>query len=188
MIAIESFKMFKLKDIITIALLAGIWFLINSLINKFLGTQTAFIVSMITATTLMSFTVHLVRKAGTATLFYLVGGIFNWKTYCLGIAGFNQLIALSIAGIIFELIFLILKLEIKNIQIDIVLGTAFSAATIPITSTLLTSLIIAKNVLNALINLSLIAFFAGLIGAVLSFIIWYSIRDTEFILKFEYKH
>ncbi|OYT32872.1 hypothetical protein DRJ22_02650 [Candidatus Woesearchaeota archaeon] len=188
MIAIESFKKFRTKDIITILTLSGIWFLINTIINKFLGMQTGFAVTIITATTLMSFTVLLVRKAGTSSLFYLIGGILNWKIDTLGATGLNQLISLAVAGIIFELVFLILKLEIKSVQIDILTGTAISAATIPITNALLLSPIIAKNMMIALINITLIGFFSGLIGGVISFLIWHSIRNTKFILNFEYKY
>jgi ABC-type thiamin/hydroxymethylpyrimidine transport system permease subunit len=89
--------------------------------NLFLEPQSSYILSLLVATILMSFTVHLVRKAGSATLFYCIGALLAFSINDLGATGINKLIVLVIAGIIFELIFLIFKLEIKNIPTDIIM-------------------------------------------------------------------
>lgn len=186
MIAIESFKRFKIMDIIAILALAGLWFLLSFLLNKFLGPQFSYIWSLLIATILMSFTVHLVRKAGSATLFYGIGALFTYSINDLGATGLNKLIVLVIAGIIFELIFLIFKIEVKNIQVDIIAGTAISAATIPVTTGLLLSSNVALSMITLLINLILLSFLVGLAGSVISFLIWYKLKTTKMVLRFEY--
>lgn len=186
MIAIESFKRFKIIDIIAIIILAGLWLLLSFLLDRFLDPQASYILSLLIAVTLMSFTVHLVRKAGSATLFYALGALFTYSINDLGTIGSDKLIVLIIAGIIFELIFLIFKLEVKNIQLDIMAGTAISAASIPITTGLLLSFNVSLSMISSIINLILLSFFVGLIGAVFSFLIWYNLRATKIVLKYEY--
>ncbi len=45
---------------------------------------------------------------------------------------------------------------------------------------------IALQMITQVINLVLLSFFIGIIGSVISFLIWYHLRTTEFVLKFEY--
>lgn len=83
MIAIESFKRFRIIDILAIVVLASLWFLLSFLLNKFLGPQFSYILSLLMATTLMSFTVYLIRKAGSATLFYGIGALLTYNILVL---------------------------------------------------------------------------------------------------------
>lgn len=185
MIAIESFKRFRMIDIIAIIVLDIVWLLINLIMNKLLGPQSSYILSLFIATILMSFTVHLVRKAGSATLFYFIGALLTYNINDLGITGLNKIIALLITGIVFELIYIIFKLEIKNVQVDIVAATAFSSMIIPIFTAFL-SISIALSMISTLINWALLSFFIGLSGAIISFIIWHNLRTTKLILRYEY--
>ncbi|MEK6903447.1 MAG: hypothetical protein AABW64_02260 [Nanoarchaeota archaeon] len=134
----------------------------------------------------MSFTVHLVRKAGSATLFYVIGAIFTYSINDIGHTGISKVITFLIAGILFELIFLIFKLEMKRIQLDIVAATAISAATIPLTTGFLLSFNVTLHMISSIINLMLVSFFVGLAGAVISFLAWHHVRTTKMILKYEY--
>lgn len=186
MITIESFKRFNLIDLLLIILTAGLWFCLTSFITHVASPNMSYIFSLFIAAFLMSFTVNLVRKAGSATLFYLIGGIFTYLINDLGALRSTKLIALLFAGIVFETIFLILKLELKNIPLDIILGSALSAATIPITTGLLLSSTVSYSWLFELLNLSLLSFFIGVIGSVASFILWYNLRTTKIIMKYEY--
>tara|TARA_Y100000034_G_scaffold115205_1_gene152143 strand:+ start:11098 stop:11448 length:351 start_codon:yes stop_codon:yes gene_type:complete len=103
-----------------------------------------------------------------------------------GITGFNKIAVLVIAGVIFELVFLIFKLEIKNVQIDVVLGGGVSAASIPLLMGIVLSSGVVFNMILAMINLILLSFFVGIIGSVLSFLLWYKLKTSKMVLKFEY--
>ena len=91
-----------------------------------------------------------------------------------------------IAGLVFELVFVIFKLELKNIQLDIVLGTGFSAASIPITTAFLLSTNLARSMIVPIFNLSLLSFIVGIVGAIASFFLWYRLRTNRAVLRYEY--
>ncbi|MFH1377015.1 MAG: hypothetical protein ABIH25_05255 [Candidatus Woesearchaeota archaeon] len=188
MIAIESFRRFRFKDILAIMILVALWWLLSQITINILAfdPQITYIISLIIITLLMSFAVHLVRKAGSATLFYLIGSIITLNVNDIGITGLDKVIVFLFAGIIFELIFLIFKIEIKNIQIDIIAGTAISTAFIPILMVIILSITTALNMSTSAINLILLSFFIGIIGSIISFIIWYNLKTTKLVLKFEY--
>jgi hypothetical protein len=185
MIAVESFKKFKRKDIIAILSLAIVYLAIDSLIKNF-TPQTAYILSLLTLTVLMSSIIHLVRKAGSATLFYLISSILTYQSINLGINGINKIIILTFIGILFELIYLILKLEFKNLQLDIILGTAISTMLLPLIISLSFSVYSTFSLFSQLLNLMLLSFFIGALASVISFLLWYELRTKKFIIKFEY--
>lgn len=187
MIAVENFKMFRLADIIAILFFAALWLIISLIISRFAGPQMSYILSLLAAAFLMSFAVHLTRKAGTATLFYIAGGMLTYSIDSIGAAGINKVIALAFAGLIFELVFLILKIEVKNVQLDIIAGTALSSACLPAAISLAISIDSALSMAVPVLNMMLLSFFVGIIGAVLSFLAWHSIRTTKTALRFEYR-
>jgi len=186
MIAIESFKKFRAEDVIAILIFACIWWVLSFIFNKFLGSQFSYIFSLLLATTLMSFVVHLVRKAGSATLFYLISGFLTYNINNFGAIGLDKIIIFLIAGLIFELFFIIFKLEFKNVQFDIVIATSFSSMSIPVSIGFLISFGTAVHLLGATINLMILSFLIGLIGSIISFLIWSYLRRTKLILMYEY--
>lgn len=186
MIARESFRKFRFIDLLAVLCIAVLWMVLSTALNRFLGPQWSYGFSLLLATLLMSFTVHLVRKAGAATLFYLIGAALTLGVDDIGILGMDKMIVLGIAGIIFEVVYIIFKLEFKSVKLDTILATAISSASIPISMSLLLSLTIALDMLKPAVNLILYSFFIGIIGAVLSFVLWYLLRTTHFVLRFEY--
>ena len=186
MIAIESFRKYKIKDLIAIFILVGIWALFSSIGEKYFGGEYAYYFSLLLASIMVSLGILLMRKFGAAVLIYLMGGIFGYAIPELGVVGLEKIYVLLIAGIIFELAFLILRIELKDIQIDIALGSALSAASIPLSTSILLSWKIALSMLTSMINLVLASFFIGLMGAVISFMLWSKLRNKKFILRFEY--
>ena len=186
MIAIERFKKFKVIDLAIILFIALIWSGIGYFVNIFLTPQSSYVISLLIATFLMSLTVHLVRKAGSAILFYVMGGFLMFGLNDLGITHMNKIWILLIAGLVFELVFVIFKLELKNIQLDIVLGTGFSAASIPITTAFLLSTNLARSMIVPIFNLSLLSFIVGIVGAIASFFLWYRLRTNRAVLRYEY--
>jgi ABC-type thiamin/hydroxymethylpyrimidine transport system permease subunit len=185
MIAVESFQRFKIHDGAAILLLAGAWYGVSKLASL-LSPQSSYLLSLLMVMFLLSFTVHLIRKAGAATLFCLTGALLTFSFNDLGATGIPKLLVFLMAGIVFELGFLLFKLEFKNVQVDILLGTAFAAASIPFTTGMLLSSGVTLTMLTAMLNLILTSFFVGVIGAILSFLLWYHLRTTKWVLKFEY--
>ncbi len=187
MIAIESFRRFRIIDVIIIIVLSSIWTLSNILISQRLNPQASFIFSLLVLVLLMSFTIHLIRKAGSATFFYAVAGLMTYSTNDFGVIGLEKVIAFIIAGLIFELVFLLLRLELKSIQIDIIFGSGLSAASIPFFTAFFVSLNSLLTLFNQVLNLMLLAFFVGIAGSVISFLIWYNLRTTKLVLEYEYR-
>ena len=77
MIAVESFKKFRIVDLGIIIVLSGIWFLLSLVVNL-LDPQISYILNLLVLIFLMSFIVYLVRKAGSATLFFLISGLISY--------------------------------------------------------------------------------------------------------------
>lgn len=183
MIAIESFKRFRKIDLLAIGALVFTWFVITYFISL-PNTQLTFMLSLFVTTMFVVFTALFIRKIGAVTLFYLLGALITVPINNLGGLGWNKVIILVIAGIIFELFFLLLKIEIKNISLDVVLGAGFSNASIPFTMLLL---IKTKTALMPyVLNFALMAFIVGVMAAIITFLIWYHIKGLKPIIKFEY--
>jgi len=185
MIAVESFKKFRIVDLGIIIVLSGIWFLLSLVVNL-LDPQISYILNLLVLIFLMSFIVYLVRKAGSATLFFLISGLISYGVNDFGVTGFSKVLLFVLAGIIFELVFLIFKLEIKNVQVDVVLGSGISSASIPFLMGIMLSSGVVVNMGVAMLNLILLSFFVGVIGSVLSFLLWYKLKTSKMVLKFEY--
>jgi len=132
----------------------------------------------------MAFTAFFIRKIGAVTLFYLLGALITVRINNLGDLGWNKVIILVVAGIVFELFFLWLKIKIKNIPLDVVLGAAFSNASIPFTMLLLIPS--KKELMPYVINFALMAFIIGIMGAITAFLIWYNIKGLKPIIRLEY--
>ncbi len=183
MIAIESFKRFNLADIATIIVLAVFAWAFSFAANIFLGMQVSYIASLLITTAMMALSVHVVRKAGSVTIFYLFNALLTYNLNDFGVMWQQKIISFLIAGILFEATFLVLKLELKEIQLDIIIGTALSAASIPLTIALQLSLIVTGAMIKDIINLMLLSFFVGIIGSIIAFFIWYKLRATKFMLR-----
>ena len=184
MIAIECFKKFRLIDIAAIFILSVVWYLISLAVN--LIPDPSQVLPPLAMVIFMTFVVFLIGKAGSAVLFYFFIALISFHVPLLGIMGVNKLITLVVAGIVFELVFLILKIELKNIPLDVVIGAAFSNAVIPIVASLLVSFVVVRQLLFDFLNLVLLYFIIGIAGSVISFLIWYRLKTTKMMIRFEY--
>jgi len=183
MIDIGAFRKFRLVDFIVIITLAIVCALITWLIN-IPDTQFTFYLALFVTTMFMTFVAFLVRRLFAVTFFYLIGAVITIPINNLGGFGFYKIPILVIAGIIFELFFLLLKLKIKNIPFNVVLGAGFSNFSIPLTMLLFVGA--TRELLPYIFNFGLMAFIVGIIGSVVTFLIWYNIKGLKPIIKFEY--
>ena len=188
MIAIESIKRYHLIDVIIILVFAGIFTALDYLYQHSLNSQLNYILTILTAIFLLGLVVHLIRKAGSATLFFILIGLFSWSSTTLGISGTKRLLALLIAGVIFEVGFLIFKLEAVNMQLDVIISSSIATASIPLSITLLFSPIIATKNLPGLLLFSITGLFLGLIATVVSFLAWRYLRKLQLIQRYEQHH
>ena len=108
------------------------------------------------------------------------------RLHDFGVLGGERIISFIIVGLLFELVFLVLKLEVKHIQLDIVLGTAVAAASLPLSAGMLLSSALAIEMISRIINMMIFSFFVGMAGALLSFLLWYYLRTAKLVLRFEY--
>jgi len=183
MIELESFRRFRKIDLIVIVILAFIWALVTWLIN-IPNNQFTFFLSLFVTTMFMTFIALLIRKLGAVTLFYLFGALITIPINNLSGLGFYKVPILLIAGIIFELFYLLLKIKIKNIPLDVVLGAAFSNFSIPFT--MLIFVTATKELMPFVLNFALMAFIIGIMASIITFLIWYNIKNLKPIIRFEY--
>lgn len=184
MIELESLRKFRKIDLLAIITLVFLWSVITYAVNL-PNTQLSFMLSLFITTIFMAFTALFIRKTGAVTLFYLLCALVTVRLNNLGGLGWNKLIVLVTAGIIFELFFLLLKIEIKNIPLDVILGAGFSMASMPFTILLLIPA--TKEIMPYVWNFAIMAFIAGVAGAITAFLLWYNIKGSKPIIKFEYK-
>lgn len=182
-LAMESIKRFRLRDVLLFVVLALFWLGVAVLLKTY---ALRYSLTLLTISTFMAASVFVVRKTGTATSFMVLSGLLTLPFDDIGISGVKRLMVLVLAGLVFEFIFLFLKIEFKNLPLDITLGTTFSAASIPLTTALILSPLTFLDRFIPVLNLSILAGFLGLFGAVLAFIWWYQIKTTKWFLRFEY--
>jgi len=151
MIQLESFRSLRKNDILAILLLAVVWAFVTTMVNL-PDTSGTFMLSLFITTMFMTFTALLIRRFFAVTLFYLIGAIITIPLNNLGGLGIYKVPILVVAGLIFEIFFLLLKIEIKNIPLDVIFGAAVSNASIPWTMLLLSQT--SKELLPSVLNFS----------------------------------
>ena len=183
MIQIEGLRRFRKVDLLTIIILALLCSAITSFIN-ISNNQLTFILSLLITTIFMTFTALLINRVGAVTLFYLLCALITFRVNNLIILGWDKVIILGTAGIIFELFFILIELQIKNIPLGVIMGAAFSNISIPFTMVLLTKP--TEEMVPHFKNFALMTFVIGLIGSIAMFLIWYNIKGKKFIIKYQY--
>ena len=133
----------------------------------------------------MCLSVNLVRKVGASILYNLVVSLISFPVQGIGETVLVKASVLIIAGLVFEVMFGLLRYLLDS-DVNIIVSATVSAATIPLTTISLASYIIKINVLNTLFNLTLLSALVGFAGAIIAFLFWYNIKITKPIMKFEY--
>jgi hypothetical protein len=183
MVAYEHFKKFTYKEIVLGVIFALFSSLILFLSVSFSNPYVAIIISLASGVIFMNLFVYLTQKSGSALLFYFLLGLFTINIDDLGISGWEKVGAYVFAGLIFEIIFLVLKFTIYNLPVDMILGTSFSTASIVLFSSILIVFGFPSLSLK-LTNLIIIAFFTGLFFSTFTFLIWYFISGQKWMIKF----
>lgn len=185
MIALESVQKFKLRDLAIIGLSATLFALLQFAF-QFLDARWGYYALLLCFALLISFATLFIRKAGTATMVAGLSALLSFGNGILIATGWNKVITFTLAGLLFEFLFLMLKLEIHFLPLDIIVGTALAAASVPLSTLFLLSTELAAQNGRAVLNILLLSFSIGLIGAVLAFLIWFQIKHTKLVLQYEY--
>ena len=183
MIKTGHFRKFRKIDFIAILILAVFWAFVTFLVNM-PDNQLSFMLSLFVTTSFVAVTALLVRKIGAVTLFYLFGAIISLPINNLGGLSGYKVPILLIAGLIFEVFFLLFKIRFKNIPLNMVLGTAFSNFSIPFAMLLFVGA--TKELMPYVWNLALMAFILGVMASVVIFLAWYNIKGLKPIIRFQY--
>jgi hypothetical protein len=170
-------------DFAAIAVLVITWLLSVALINRI--SFEPFLLTIFITAAFMSFAALLIRRIASVVLFALAASSTAALAGTFGTLGSNAIPVLAVAGLAFEAVLMAVRAEIKNVPLNLVLGAGLAAASMPWTMLLLANQT-AKSLLPLVWNLSITAFFIGVAGAVVSFLIWYYIKNTKPIIKFEY--
>jgi len=170
-------------DFAAIAILVVIWLLLVALINRI--NFEAFFLTIFAITVFISFTALLIRRIGAVVLFTLTGSLAAALTGEFATLGVNTIPVLLVVGVTFELVLIIIRTEVKNVPLNLIFGTGIAAASMPWTMLLLANQTV-KGLMPFVWNFSLTAFFIGVAGAVISFLVWYNVKNAKAVIKFEY--
>lgn len=185
MIAHEHIQLLRLKDIFFVVVVATMVSLLLVAGNIFLSPTLSFIVSLLFLTLGMNCCVYLLKKTSIATLFYVLVAALTFWLNDIGVVGGNKILTFLLAGLLFEILFLFLKVKVHNIPIDMIIGTSISTAGIVIITAFILSPDLAWSFPLELLNLVLLAFAIGIIASMSAFLLWHQVEHTKFIIRLE---
>ena len=177
------FRRLRKIDFIAVLMLAGILAILTSYIERS-DSRIAFMASFFFTSAFAAFTSLLIRRAGAALLFYLAWGIMTINSGNLGSSGLYRMVILIVSGIVFELTFAILEMEIRNIPLGIIIGAALSNFSMPFSMLLLIKS--TNGLMPFVLNFAVTSLIIGVMGSVSSFLVWYNLKGLKPIIKFEY--
>jgi len=183
----NKFFNFRSKD--AVAILGGSLLLSIIAVTFYdqLSQQNAFIISILLTSIFLAFVVNLVNKNGTGLSFLVLTGLLTNQVYDIGLMGGDKVLVFLLAGIVFEIINALFYLEFKRIQVDLILSTSITMAVLPFLGAYLLSPELTKEMFTAVLNLTILGFIVGVIGATLSFVLWHELRTSKIIIKFKYR-
>ncbi|MEK6857113.1 MAG: hypothetical protein AABX39_00835 [Nanoarchaeota archaeon] len=181
---LETIKPFRLKDIILLALLSLIFNILSLTINYF-NLSVEFYLLLAIFYFLITLSLLLINKTGTVLIFCLMNILISNLFPTNNI--YQTLAVFLILSLIFEIIFTLFKLEFKSIQLDLIFGASFSSAAIPWIILYFSNAELTTALITNTLNLSIINFLIGVIGASIASLLWHELRKSKLIIRFEYE-
>gem|GEM_PF-5349365 len=176
----------RIKDMVALLIMLVIWTTVHLLLRP-LGVLPQFIISFAVMAFFVTFTALLIRKCGVVLFMYLLAVAAIPALPDLSGLNMKAYVVMLIAGIIFEVLYLLLYSGVRTIPFDTILAVAVSLATIPLWTGLSLSLYIVKQRTLDLVNLMVLDFFIAGIGALCAFLLWFWMRTQPFVMRFEYE-
>ena len=184
-IAEEHIRMIRLKDFAFIAVTAFITAALIYVAQALVSPSVMYYLFLALFVIALNGTVYVLKKSGVAALFSFLLGLFTLNVDDVGIFGWKKIAVFFVAALVFEAVFLILKLRLKSVPIDMVLGSSFFMAALPLVTAFFLSPSIVFSFPVALLNLVLLSFVVGLIASFVAFVLWHFISGTKFIIRLE---
>lgn len=177
MIIAEHFRKIELVAILILALLwAGLTYIVTFYFPY------VFELILLATALFATFTALLIRKVGSVTLFFSLAGTMTSVVPILGFLGFGKILAFALMGIIFELAVYIFK----NYPNLVIAGTV-SNASMPWLMFWLGKAQLSTNLSYAMWNFTIVSSLLGLLGALTGLLIWYKVKNSKIVLRFEYE-
>jgi hypothetical protein len=185
MLAFENIEKIGKGEVVITVLLALLLGLVSVVAARFTNPLPLFILSMSMLALGVNLIVYLTKKFGLALIFLASIATVTWNVLDTGALGMDKVLVYLFAGIVFELIHLIVKFEVDLLPLDVLVATSVSCATLPLITAFILSVPIASKFPLALINLVLLSFAVGLGVSILFFFVW-SRLDKKKMLKFRF--
>ncbi len=183
MIAHEHIQKFTIKELALILLLSVFSFLLIYFGTHLINPSYTLIFSLGITIVLMNLLMYVISKSGTALFYYTLVAFFTMNIHDIGITGYDKVIAFVIAVLVFEVVFLILKLHLHNVPADMILGSSlFGPALMFAAAFILSTIDLIMGI--GFINMLLLSFGVTLGSSVIAFLLWYHIARAKPIVKF----
>ena len=112
MIAHEHIQKFTFKELGLVALSGVFSFLLIYFGREIINPSYSLILTLGFTILIMNLLMYVISKTGTAFIFYTLVGLLTMQVHDIGIIGYEKIIAYVIAALVFETVFLILKIHI----------------------------------------------------------------------------
>ena len=130
MFAIELIQIIRVKQLLFTLFIAAIASLLIYLADYFLPPTPLLIVSLFLLTIGMNLAVYMLKRFGIATIFMFFTAMLTFSLAEVGLYGWNKVLTYVLAAVLFELIYLIFKVEIASLPVDMIVGTTISFTSI----------------------------------------------------------
>ncbi len=153
--------------------------------SRFLDSQMSYIASMFLFIFLLSFSFFIIPRFGSVLIFSGVFALLSFGFVDFGVVGIDRIIVFVCLGLIFEGLIFVFGRFLKSVSLRVVLTSCVCASIVPLLiGTLLSSYILAGMVRNVL-NMVLLSFFIGIVGSLISLVVWYYVRVFRFFVRFQ---
>ena len=170
---------FRKIDLLAIFILAFLWSGLTYIIMFYF--PYIFEVILFATALFATFIALLIRKVGSVTLFFSFAGVMTLVVPILGVLGFDKILVLVSMGLVFEFIIYIFKK-----YLNLIIAGTISNASMPWLMALSKNQF-STNLSYALWNFTIISALLGVLGALVGMGIWYKVKNSKLVLKFEYE-
>ncbi len=185
LIAEEQLRTLRLKDAVLIAVLACAAAVFIYILEMSLSPAVLYYVFVAVFIFAMNCAVYILKKAGVALLFSVSFAVLTFGVDDIGIFGWKKVVVFLIAALIFEAAFLVLKLRLHSVPVDVVVGSALMLAALPLLAAFALSPSVVFSFPVALLNLVLVSFVAGLVASLVGFLLWHFVSRMKFVIRLE---
>ncbi len=183
----EKLRFLRRIDLIAIIILVASFTALHYAISYIPNSLISFIGFFLMTAIFISFTALALSSVGAVIAFLTLASIATISVPSLGLIGVLKIPAFIAAGLCFEIIFILSKLEIKSIPMDAILSSSIANASIPLFTGIFISIGLVKEMFAAITNIALIGFFVGIIGSTAAFLLWLEFRNTKPLLRLQYE-